>query len=75
MGRPPPIFYEFTVAAQGKIMKAIWSDEIIAESSDTVVVDGNHYFPRDTLSLNISNRVLTIQYADGKGRHPICRSK
>lgn len=26
-------------------MKAVWNDEIIAESDDTVVVEGNHYFP------------------------------
>lgn len=26
-------------------MKAIWNDEIIAESDETVVVEGNHYFP------------------------------
>ena len=25
-------------------MKAIWNDEIIAESNETVVVEGNHYF-------------------------------
>lgn len=26
-------------------MKAIWNGEIIAESNDTVVIEGNHYFP------------------------------
>ena len=26
-------------------MKAIWKDAVIAESDDTVVVEGNHYFP------------------------------
>ena len=26
--------------------KAVWNGEVIAESPDTVVVDGNHYFPR-----------------------------
>jgi uncharacterized protein (DUF427 family) len=26
-------------------LKAIWNDKVIAESSDTVVVEGNHYFP------------------------------
>lgn len=29
--------------------KAIWNDEIIAESDDTVVVEGNYYFPRASL--------------------------
>jgi uncharacterized protein (DUF427 family) len=26
-------------------MKAIWKGKVIAESQDTVVVEGNHYFP------------------------------
>ncbi|KPQ33495.1 MAG: hypothetical protein HLUCCA11_18385 [Phormidesmis priestleyi Ana] len=30
-------------------MKAIWNHEIIAESDDTVVVEGNHYFPESAL--------------------------
>ncbi|MFN8372313.1 MAG: DUF427 domain-containing protein [Anaerolineae bacterium] len=25
--------------------KAIWNGAVIAESSDTIVVEGNHYFP------------------------------
>ncbi|MEM9174608.1 MAG: DUF427 domain-containing protein [Myxococcota bacterium] len=30
-------------------MKAIWQGEILAEFDDTVVVEGNHYFPADSL--------------------------
>ncbi len=30
-------------------MKAIWNGEVIAESNDTVVVEGNHYFPAASL--------------------------
>ncbi|BDZ54391.1 hypothetical protein GCM10025870_14640 [Agromyces marinus] len=30
-------------------MKAIWNGTVIAESDDTVVVEGNHYFPRDAI--------------------------
>lgn len=26
-------------------MKAIWNDTVLAESNDTIVVEGNHYFP------------------------------
>ncbi|HEX2834493.1 MAG TPA: DUF427 domain-containing protein [Thermoanaerobaculia bacterium] len=26
-------------------MKAIWNDTTIAESDDTIVIEGNHYFP------------------------------
>jgi len=30
-------------------MRAIWHGEVLAESDDTVVVEGNHYFPVDSL--------------------------
>lgn len=30
-------------------MQAIWNDTVIAESDDTVVVEGNHYFPASSL--------------------------
>ena len=30
-------------------MKATWNGAVIARSDDTVVVDGNHYFPTDAL--------------------------
>lgn len=30
-------------------MKAIWRGAILAESDETVVVEGNHYFPSDSL--------------------------
>ena len=30
-------------------MRAIWNGKVLAESDDTVVVEGNHYFPRDSL--------------------------
>jgi uncharacterized protein (DUF427 family) len=30
-------------------MKAIWNNTVIAESDDTVVVEGNHYFPESSL--------------------------
>lgn len=31
-------------------MKASWNGHVIAESDDTVVVEGNHYFPADALN-------------------------
>lgn len=30
-------------------MKAVWHDTVIAESDSTVVVEGNHYFPRESV--------------------------
>ncbi len=29
--------------------KAIWNDQVIAESDDTIIVEGNHYFPPASL--------------------------
>jgi len=29
--------------------KAIWKDHVIAESADTVMVEGNHYFPPNSI--------------------------
>jgi len=31
-------------------MKAIWNGKVLAESQDTVVVEGNHYFPVEALN-------------------------
>ncbi len=30
-------------------MKAIWNNATLAESDETVVVEGNHYFPADSI--------------------------
>ena len=31
-------------------MKAIWNDQTLAESDDTVVVEGNHYFSLESIN-------------------------
>ena len=31
-------------------MKAIWNDAVLAESDETIVVEGNHYFPPDSVN-------------------------
>ncbi len=30
-------------------MKAIWNGQVIAESDDTINIEGNHYFPADAV--------------------------
>jgi uncharacterized protein (DUF427 family) len=30
--------------------KALWNDRVIAESADTVMVEGNHYFPPGSIT-------------------------
>jgi len=34
----------------GRVMRAEIGGTVLAESGDTLVVDGNHYFPRDSVS-------------------------
>jgi uncharacterized protein (DUF427 family) len=31
------------------MVKAIWNGAILAESDETVIVEGNHYFPADSI--------------------------
>ena len=31
-------------------MKATWNNQIVAQSSETVIVEGNHYFPAESLN-------------------------
>ena len=33
-------------------MRAIWNNTVIAESADTVLVEGNHYFPASAVNPN-----------------------
>lgn len=30
-------------------MQAIWNGEVLADSAQTVIIEGNHYFPPDAL--------------------------
>ena len=34
-------------------MRATWNGTVIAESSDTIVVEGNHYFPEAALRRDV----------------------
>jgi uncharacterized protein (DUF427 family) len=33
-------------------MKAIWNQQLLAQSSETLVVEGNHYFPPQALNMD-----------------------
>jgi uncharacterized protein (DUF427 family) len=33
--------------------KAIWNGATIADSDDTVIVEGNHYFPREAVDASV----------------------
>jgi len=30
-------------------MKAIWNGKVIAQSDETIIIESNHYFPRDSI--------------------------
>ncbi len=44
-------------------MKAIWNDQVIAESEETVVIEGNHYFPA---------RSIKQDYFKDSATHTVC---
>lgn len=35
--------------SEDTMAKAIWEGAVLAESDDTVIVEGNHYFPADSI--------------------------
>jgi len=35
------------------MVKAVWNGATIAESDDTVIVEGNHYFPREAVDASL----------------------
>jgi uncharacterized protein (DUF427 family) len=49
-------------------MKAIWKDKVIAESDDTVVIEGNHYFPRESVNDEYLKESDTHTYCFWKGK-------
>jgi uncharacterized protein (DUF427 family) len=48
--------------------KAIWEGETIAESDKTVVVEGNHYFPPDSLNRQFFKSSSTTTTCPWKGK-------
>jgi len=48
-------------------MKAIWKDQVIARSDDTVVVEGNHYFPPDSVDMALLKASDTTTVCGWKG--------
>ena len=48
-------------------MKAIWNEQIIAESNDTIVVENNHYFPPNSVDHNFLEESDTHTTCSWKG--------
>lgn len=49
-------------------MKAIWKDTVLAESDRTRVVEGNHYFPPESLNRAFFEESPTISLCFWKGK-------
>lgn len=48
-------------------MKATWNGTVIAESDDTIVVEGNHYFPRESIKQEFFRESATTSVCPWKG--------
>ena len=48
-------------------MKATWNGAVIAESDDTVVVEGNHYFPLESVKRDLLRPSATHTVCSWKG--------
>lgn len=48
-------------------MRAVWNGAVIAESDDTVVVEGNHYFPLDSVDESVLRPSETHTHCPWKG--------
>ncbi len=46
---------------------ATWNGAVIAQSDDTVVVEGNHYFPRDAVDPAVLTASATTSNCPWKG--------
>ena len=47
-------------------MKAIWNDRVLAESDETIIVEGNHYFPP---------QAINEEYFQESNSHTVCQLK
>jgi uncharacterized protein (DUF427 family) len=49
------------------MVKAVWNGVVIAESDDTVVVEGNHYFPPEAVNFDLLVDSSTTTICPWKG--------
>jgi uncharacterized protein (DUF427 family) len=48
-------------------MKAVWNGAVLAQSEDTVVVEGNHYFPANSINADLFEDSSTHSVCPWKG--------
>lgn len=47
--------------------RAIWNGAVVADSDDTIIVEGNHYFPRDSVQRGLLRDSDTTSRCPWKG--------
>ncbi len=47
--------------------RAVWNGRLIAESDDTVIVEGNHYFPPGSVNRDLLRESATSTHCPWKG--------
>ena len=48
-------------------MKAIWNNQILAESDDTIIVEGNHYFDPKDVNMEFFSKSSMTSFCGWKG--------
>jgi uncharacterized protein (DUF427 family) len=48
-------------------MKAIWENQLLAESDKTIVIENNHYFPSSSLNIQYFKKSDTTTICPWKG--------
>ena len=48
-------------------MKAIWNSQVLAESNETIVIEGNHYFPPQSINKDFLKSSTTHTTCPWKG--------
>jgi len=48
-------------------MKALWNNSVLADSDQTIVIEGNHYFPPDSVNQEYFEHSDTQTFCPWKG--------
>jgi uncharacterized protein (DUF427 family) len=48
-------------------MKAVWNNSVIAESDATILVEGNHYFPSESIMEKYFQKTSLTSFCGWKG--------
>jgi len=49
-------------------MKAVWNNTVLAKSDSTILVEGNHYFPADSIEKKYFQKTTLTSFCGWKGK-------